>query len=202
MTILLMVILLLGYQLHITDFSNLTFPAVSFSYRQAVLIAIMLVATLFILITNSRLTALISLGIVGFGMAAIFVIYGAPDLSITQILVETLMVILFVLVIYRLPKFRNYSAPPQKIRDAVISLAAGLVMFLLILKTTAIQFHPSISDYFAKNSLSKGYGKNVVNVILVDFRALDTLAEITVLAIAAIGVVTLMKYYRGKGEKR
>jgi multicomponent Na+:H+ antiporter subunit A len=199
-TIIFVVIFLLGYQLHITDFSNLIFPAVSISVWETVLITIMLASILFILVTNSRLTSLISLGIVGFGMAFIFVLYGAPDLAITQILIETLTVILFVLVIYRLPKFKKYSAPAQKIRDAFISGSAGLVMFLLILKATAIQFHPSISDYFAKNSLSLAYGQNVVNVILVDFRALDTLAEISVLAIAAIGVVTLLWYNRGKGN--
>ena len=196
-----LLILLLGYQLHITDFSTLIFPEISFSFWELILCGIMLLSVLLILVTNSRLTALISLGIVGFGMAVIFVIYGAPDLAITQILIETLMVILFVLVIYRLPKFKNYSALPQRIRDAVIATGAGLVMFLLIIKTTAIQFHPSISDYFAKNSLPLGKGKNVVNVILVDFRALDTLAEISVLAIASIGVLTLLRYYRGKENK-
>jgi multicomponent Na+:H+ antiporter subunit A len=68
------------------------------------------------------------------------------------------------------------------------------------LKTTAIQFHPSISDYFTKNSLPLGKGRNVVNVILVDFRALDTLVEISVLAVAAIGVVALIRQIRKRGN--
>jgi multicomponent Na+:H+ antiporter subunit A len=201
-TIIFFGIFLLGYQLHITEFSNLIFPEVNLSLWETVLISIMMVAVLFILVTKSRLTSVITLGIIGFGMAVIFIRYGAPDLAITQILIETLTVILFVLVIYRLPKFKNYSTLPQRIRDAIISISAGLVMFLLILKAAAIQFHPSISDYFAKSSLSLAFGQNVVNVILVDFRALDTLAEISVLAIAAIGVVTLMSYYRRKGDRQ
>jgi len=200
MTILVTGIILLGYQLFITDITGLTLPVFTISIRELVLIIIMILTIFLILTTHSKLVALVSLGIVGFGIALIFVIYGAPDLAITQILVETLTVILFVLVIYRLPEFRQFSSRLERFRDAILAIAAGLVMFFLILKTTAIQFHPSISDYFARNSLTLGYGRNVVNVILVDFRALDTLAEISVLAIAAIGVVALIRQVRKGGE--
>jgi multicomponent Na+:H+ antiporter subunit A len=193
-------ILFLGYQLFITDVSGLLFPAIHLSPLELLLIVLMLMTVVFILMTTSRLNALISLGIIGFGIALIFIIYGAPDLAITQILVETLTVILFVLVIYRLPKFRQFSSKKTRFRDAILASTAGLVMFVLILKTAAIQFHPSISDYFARNSLLLGKGRNVVNVILVDFRALDTLVEISVLAVAAIGVAALIRQIRKKGN--
>lgn len=154
---------------------------------------IMLLAALVALISRSRLTAAIALGVIGYGMAVIFVFYGAPDLAITQILIETLSVILFVLVVYHLPAFNRLATTRSRVRDALVALLFGGMMSALVLKATNLQLHPTISGYFAENSLSLAHGRNVVNVILVDFRALDTLGEITVLAVAAVGVFALLK---------
>lgn len=191
-TIFATVILLVGYQLVRLETVDLAFPALSISLPETCLIIVMLAATLFVLTTDSRMTAVIALGVIGYGISLIFIFYGAPDLAITQLLVETLTVILFVLVVYRLPRFGSYSSRGSRLRDAVIAVSAGLVLFGLFLKTTAIQFHPSISSYFAQNSVLLAHGRNVVNVILVDFRALDTLGEISVLAVAAVGVGALL----------
>lgn len=153
----------------------------------------MLLAALVALFSRSRLTAAIALGVIGYGVAVIFVFYGAPDLAITQILIETLSVILFVLVVYHLPAFNRLSGSRSRLRDALVALLFGGMMSALVLKATNLQLHPTISGYFAENSLSLAHGRNVVNVILVDFRALDTLGEITVLAVAAVGVFALLK---------
>jgi multicomponent Na+:H+ antiporter subunit A len=168
----------------------------------AVAIALLILgAGLFAIITSSRLAAAMALGAVGYGIAMIYVIYSAPDLAITQILVETLTVIIFVLVVYRLPRFLKMSSTPARIRDAVISLGAGAVVTALVWKAGLVQIHTPISSYFLDNSLLKAYGQNVVNTILVDFRALDTFGEITVLAVAAFGVYALLKLKLKAGEE-
>jgi multicomponent Na+:H+ antiporter subunit A len=131
----------------------------------------------------------------------IFVFYGAPDLAITQILVETLTVVLFVYVIYHLPRFAILASKKSRLKDGVIALLFGSVMSLLVLKSLSI-YHPSLSDFFGQYSYLKAYGKNVVNVILVDFRALDTLGEITVLSAAALGVYALLKLKSRLKEKK
>ena len=148
-----------------------------------------------------RLTGVAALGVTGLGTALTFVMFGAPDLAMTQVMVETLTVILFVLVFYHLPPFVPRSTRRQRFRDLVISMSAGLVMALVVLATASIHLEPVLSDFFARQSLSAAYGRNVVNVILVDFRALDTLGEITVLAVAGFGVYALLRLKaRQKGE--
>jgi multicomponent Na+:H+ antiporter subunit A len=143
--------------------------------------------------SKSRLTAIASLGVVGYSVALIYVFYGAPDLAITQFLVETLTVLLFVFVFYHLPGFPRISTMGQRVRDMVVCLAAGALMTVLVLVAVNVQLSPKISDYFAAQSVPQGHGRNIVNVILVDFRALDTLGEITVLAISGLGVLALLK---------
>jgi len=140
----------------------------------------------------SRLTALLGLGIVGLGVAIIFIAYSAPDLAITQILVETLTVVLFMFVVYRLPRFRQMSGVAVRVRDAIFAGLVGLFVTLLVIKAQQVQFAHPISDQLAEWSYVEAKGRNVVNVTLVDFRALDTLGEILVLAIAALGVIALV----------
>ena len=153
---------------------------------------IILISCFSVIRSRSRLAGVVALGVIGYSIALIFVFYGAPDLAITQILVETLTVILFVYVIYHLPRFTVLTSRKSRVRDGIIAVLFGGVMSLLVLKTLNI-YHPSLSDYFGQYSYLEAFGKNVVNVILVDFRALDTLGEITVLSAAAIGVYALLK---------
>lgn len=147
---------------------------------------------LLVVAARSRLVALAALGVTGFGMAMLFVLYGAPDLAMTQFAVETLTVVLMILVIYRLPRMASYAARRSRVVDAAVALVAGLTMALLVLVAQTVNLGSRLSPWFVENSLPLGKGRNVVNVILVDFRALDTLGEIFVLAVAAIGVFALM----------
>jgi multicomponent Na+:H+ antiporter subunit A len=133
------------------------------------------------------------MGVVGYGISLIYMYYSAIDLAITQILVESLTVVMFVIILQRLPRFAQLSSRNTKIRDLFISLAFGAVMTVLALKAIHVEFNHPVSDYFTKNSYTRAFGENVVNVILVDFRALDTLGEVTVLTIAALGVYVLLK---------
>ena len=123
----------------------------------------------------------------------IYILYGAPDLAMTQFAIETLTVILFVLVLYRLPRFAIYSGRVTRYRDAMVAITAGVMMSLLVLVVTSTPLISRLTPYFTQNSYTLAKGRNIVNVILVDFRGVDTLGEITVLAVAAIGVFALMK---------
>jgi multicomponent Na+:H+ antiporter subunit A len=147
--------------------------------------------------TRSRLTAVAALGGVGFGIALIFVLLGAPDVATTQFLVETLLVIIVLLVVQRLPKpaYRHTSDRTRgvRLRNAGIAAGVGTLMAGLLLAVTRIPFNPETSEFFAREAVPGGYGRNIVNVILVDFRALDTLGEIVVLAAAALGVFALVR---------
>jgi multicomponent Na+:H+ antiporter subunit A len=147
--------------------------------------------------STSRLTAVVALGLVGFGVALVYALFGAPDLALTQFLVETLTVLLFVLVFYRLPRVIDRSLGGTRLRDAVLAVGFGSLMTLLVLASLERSLAEPISAYFAENSVTAAFGRNVVNVILVDFRALDTLGEIIVLAIAALGVLALLRLRRG-----
>ena len=157
------------------------------------MISLMILSTGFAVLTRSRFASVISLGALGFSIALIFVHFSAPDLGITQVLVETLTVLLLMLVLVRVPGFVRYSTRWEVIRDASVALFAGITLSWVILAAIPVQWAPAISDYFVANSYELGKGRNIVNVILVDFRALDTLGEIFVLAIAALGVYSMLK---------
>lgn len=151
-------------------------------------------AAIYVCIAATRLTALIALGVVGMGVALLFVLFSAPDLAMTQILVETLTVLLFVLAFFKLPRFQNFSGPGTRIRDIAIAAGVGTLMATLVLVAFVYGANSiPVSQHMGEISYTLAHGRNVVNVILVDFRALDTLGEITVLGIAALGVFALLK---------
>lgn len=168
-------------------------PSTEIRIYELVVVALILAATLMTVLTRSRLAAVAALGVVGYGVALIYILFSAPDLAMTQFAIETLAVILLVLVLYRLPRFTAFTSLSHRIRDAIVALAAGVMMTVLVLVINAVPSASQLTPYFAENSLTLANGRNVVNVILVDFRALDTLGEITVLAVAAIGVYALLK---------
>lgn len=170
-------------------------------FHEWLIAALVLAAALYAATSLSRLATVAALGVVGYGVALIYIFFGAPDLAMTQFCVETLTVILFVLVLHRLPRFSVLSCRRARARDALIALGNGGVMTLLVLAATAEPVRNRISRFFAEHSLTEAHGRNVVNVILVDFRALDTLGEITVLAVAGLGVYALLGLAGGKERK-
>ncbi|MGM0535977.1 MAG: putative monovalent cation/H+ antiporter subunit A [Pseudomonadota bacterium] len=169
--------------------------ALSLYFHEAVVAGLMIAGAVAACVMRSRLAAVAALGVMGFSIALTFVLFSAPDLAITQLLVETLTVILLVLVLFRLPRFATLSTPVERLRDlAVASLTGGLIT-LLMLAVLSGERLPRISDYMVANSQPLGHGHNIVNVILVDFRALDTLGEMFVLALAAIGVYAMLRFH-------
>lgn len=158
-----------------------------------VVCALIIAATLALLRAKSRMLAVLLLGCVGFGISALFAVYGAPDLAITQLLVETLTLVLFSLAIYGLPRLEApRRATSQRWICGIVAVALGICFFMLTLKAMEVQWDEPIARQIAQRSLSEAHGRNIVNVILVDFRALDTLGEISVLLIAALGVAAML----------
>jgi multicomponent Na+:H+ antiporter subunit A len=146
--------------------------------------------------TQSPLAAITALGLVGYGVALVYILFGAPDLAMTQFLVETLTVILFALVLVRLPGFKGLESKSttgfRKVINSFIAISFGALMTGLLWVALDIPLEPSLAQYFSSKSLPEAHGRNIVNVILVDFRALDTLGEITVVMLSGIGVVSLI----------
>ena len=151
-----------------------------------------------VLLARSRLSALIFMGLAGFGSALVFVLLRAPDLALTQLLIETVTVILFLSVFRYLPLLTRYSRSRRVATlDAVVAAGAGMTVFtLLIAVQTPVR--ERISGFFLEVGKSVGGGYNVVNVILVDFRGFDTMGEITVLAVVAVSVVALLRLTVGR----
>jgi multicomponent Na+:H+ antiporter subunit A len=191
--IVLAVVIPVGYTL-LTQFGWPDLPAASpLNIYEIMMVALLALSTLYAVITQARFASIISLGVMGYAVALIFVHFSAPDLGITQVLVETLTVLLLVLVLVKVPGFSNYSSRGVIIRDVIVAILMGTLMTLLVLAALNVQWAPSISEYFIENSYELGKGRNIVNVILVDFRALDTLGEIFVLGIAALGVYSMIR---------
>ncbi|MBP1968737.1 multicomponent Na+:H+ antiporter subunit A [Virgibacillus natechei] len=191
-------ILLLGYTMYRYDaFAIDTASTSSISPFMWIVALVFIGATISIAFVNHRITAVIVIGIIGFLLALLFVIFRAPDLALTQLLVETVTVVLFMLVFYHLPDLQRRTAKLRfNILNLIISLGVGSLFTAIAVSSFALgqdANFESISEFFIENSKELAGGYNMVNVILVDFRGLDTLLEVLVLGIAALGVVTLIK---------
>ncbi|MBL1270950.1 MAG: monovalent cation/H+ antiporter subunit A [Oceanospirillales bacterium] len=142
---------------------------------------------------RERFYALVLLSVVGLIVALTFARFSAPDLAMTQLSVEVVTIVLLMLALYYMPSWTPLeSSRIQRVRDILLAAAAGTGMTLITLAMLTQPFS-SISEFFLENSKPGGGGTNVVNVILVDFRGFDTLGEITVLAIAALGIYAMLK---------
>ncbi|WP_143961440.1 putative monovalent cation/H+ antiporter subunit A [Litoribacter populi] len=177
-----------GFDLYI-NFGQLT----DITIYEVIVLGIMAVSIVFTVFTRSRLVAVAAMGIIGYSICLIFLFYSAPDLAMTQFSIDTLTVILFVLVLYNLPKYLKLSDTGSRVRDGMLALIFGGLISLLTLEVLNEPLEREISAYYAENAYTLAKGKNVVNVILVDFRGADTMVEIIVLSIAAIGVFSLLK---------
>lgn len=158
------------------------------------LIPISAVATVF---APTRLMAITALGITGAMVSLIFVLYSAPDLAITQLLIETLSLVFMLIAFARLPrKLVEHLSLSIRLRDVSIAVLLGLVVMGLTVLTMGPSGFPSIYPYYVENSYPLAHGKNIVNVILVDFRGFDTLGEVTVLCTAALGAYAVLRLAR------
>ncbi|MEY9869795.1 Na+/H+ antiporter subunit A [Peribacillus sp. RS7] len=196
LSIFLFFILSLGFTLYWKDAFKLdTGNLAPIGLYEWVLAAITVIGSIAILFARSRLTSIIILGAVGYTISLFFVLLRAPDLALTQLVIETISVSLFLLCFFHLPLMasRKEERMTFRLNNALISIGVGVMVTLIALSAHSNKLFDSISSYYLENAYKEAGGKNVVNVILVDFRGLDTMFEITVLSIAALGIFAMIK---------
>ncbi|KRC33101.1 Na+/H+ antiporter subunit A [Oerskovia enterophila] len=168
---------------------------------QIAAVAAICVASVLAARSRRRLKAVILVGIAGYGNAMLFLLHGAPDLALTQVLVETITLVVMVLVLRRLPPyFSNRPLATSRWVRLVLGVAVGVVMMGFALTVPLARVASPISLDFPAEAFIHGYGKNIVNVTLVDIRAWDTMGEISVLLVAATGVASLVFLRTRSGE--
>jgi len=172
---------------------------ITFEAWQGLLLGLMLASIIVVVTTVSRLVAICALGGIGGGAAVIFMSYGAPDVALTQLLVETLTLVIAAIVLLKLPRIslKEISmGPVQRWTRLVVSLASGGLAAGLLLAVGQYDVDRTITSFFEQASHLEAHGRNVVNVILVDFRSLDTLGEIVVVAASAMAALALIRGWR------
>jgi len=178
-----------------------TWPADVRLYEWAVLL-IAAVGLAAVLVARDRLTAIVSLGIQGFAVAIIFLLFGAPDLSFTQFMVETLSVVILALVMTRLRLSPDDRRPlGRRLFDGALALVCGLGFTLMLMRATQVPFNDALTVFFNAYSKTIAHGANVVNVIIVDFRGTDTLGEIAVVAVTGLAILALIRIRAGTERK-
>lgn len=179
------------------DFSNDS-QVTSYEWIFMIIIITSAVAILF---AKSRLTAILLNSVIGFSVVFFFVLFRAPDLALTQTIIETVTTVLFLLSFYFLPDWKKEKTPVKsKVTNALISVAVGTIFIAVGLSVNSGQLSESISKFF-ENAYELAGGNNIVNAILGDFRAFDTMLEVVVLFIGGIGVYAFLKLKDGKERK-
>jgi multicomponent Na+:H+ antiporter subunit A len=166
------------------------------AYYEVALAGLIVLSTFVAVRTTGRFIAILALSVGGYGVALLYLLFGAPDLAMTQFAIETLTLILLVIVIIHLPGIGDEEPLGVRLRDGAVALGCGALYTVIMSVIVDMPLNMQVSEYLADNSYTEALGHNVVNVILVDFRGIDTMGEITVLTIAAIGVYVLMRMPR------
>ncbi|MDJ0782255.1 MAG: proton-conducting transporter membrane subunit [Desulfosarcinaceae bacterium] len=176
-------------------------PATNPPLLESGIVAVVVVATGLVLFTRRSILAIAALGVVGAGAALIYLLMGAPDLALTQLLVETLTLVIITLVLIRLRKSKLTATPRSSGRyfKAGLALLLGATLTLLMLLVTGSELDRDVTHFFETYSYVAAHGRNIVNVILVDFRSFDTLGEIVVVVLAALGAVALLRRMKEQG---
>lgn len=163
--------------------------------------AVMVAAAVAATVMRNRLASVLLVGVTGYGCGAVFALHGAPDLALTQFLVETLTLVIFILVLRKLPaEVDDRGAAGFKVSRAALGVAVGAIVTLIAAFAMNARTAAPISLQLPDAAYHVGNGKNVVNVLLVDIRAWDTLGEISVLLVAATGVASLVFRHRRFGS--
>ncbi len=160
---------------------------------QLVVGALMIIAAGLAATSRGRVKAVLLVGVTGYGVAVLFMLHGAPDLALTQMLVETVTLVVFVLVLRKLPAYFT-SRPLRSTRwwRLAVAVGVGAVVALAGYAVSGARVATPVSAAYQQAAYTFGYGKNIVNVTLVDIRAWDTIGELSVLVVAATGVASLI----------
>lgn len=158
-------------------------------------VGLMVAGTAVLPFTQRRLLKITALGAVGAGVALIFALFGAIDVAITQLMVETLVVVIIAVALLKLPRIVPRSDEAGRLGrrlSVAIAAAVGTAFAAALAVATEGALDQSVTDYYEKVSATVAFGRNIVNVILVDFRALDTMGEIAVIALAGLAALALL----------
>lgn len=196
------IFLFIGYMFFKLDAFTLGTETAPITFFETMIAVIMVVAAIAVVFARTRLAAILCVGTLGYSMATFFVFFRAPDLALTQMVIETVSTVLFLLCFYHLPIFKKqFDSVPFKLKNLIISLGVGTMVTLIAISSHYSKFFDSMKDFFVEASYTEAGGKNMVNVILVDFRGFDTLFEILVLGVAGLGIYALIKLRLVKEEK-
>jgi multicomponent Na+:H+ antiporter subunit A len=162
------------------------------------------IAALAVTRARRRFTAVLLVGVIGYGVGGLFIVDGAPDLALAQFLVETLSLVAFVFVLRRLPAHFTETRPSRRIRvpKALLGAVAGFAVAVFALVLSAARTEPATTSAELARLAPEAGATNVISAILVDFRALDTVGEIGVLFVAAAGVASLVLATRHDRRRR
>ena len=177
-----------------------------------IVLLIIILGTISVARSNSHIMGVLFLSIVGFMIAVFYLLSNAPDVALTQLAVETLILVIFLVIIGKLPAYYGETSPIRVRLDTILSIFIGTVVFFAVIISTSSFAPKDIVAFFSNRAsypigsteniiFDYGGGTNIVNVILVDFRALDTLGEISVVALAALSILTLLHSRNQGGVK-
>ena len=176
--------------------------AASINLYHILLMIVLIVSTITVIKASNRMISIIALGATGYTVSLFYVLFKAPDLALTQLVIETVSVALFMLAFYHLPsENKNVESKKYRLGNFIIALGVGVTVTLVALSAHSQKLSESIKSYYEKTVYTEAGGGNIVNVILVDYRGFDTLFEITVLAIAAIGIIGMIKLRLSKKKE-
>ncbi|MET0716558.1 MAG: Na+/H+ antiporter subunit A, partial [Mycetocola sp.] len=191
-TILIVYVLTVG----VASLLNRTWPDSirAWDYPEQALIAVAIaIAAIMAGRARQRMTAVLLVGTTGFGMVALFALHGAPDLALTQALVEMVTLVVFVLVLRRLPtKIAQRNRPVKRLVRASVGIAVGATMAVVAVIALGARQDESIGTEWPRLAFEEAHGRNIVNTVLVDIRAWDTMGEISVLVVVATGIASLL----------
>ncbi len=178
-----------------------TVPIPSFTLPPSIMIVLStaVISVYAVIRADKYIAAVLTLSILGFMVSIYYLLMDAPDLVMTQLVVETLSLIIFLLVLDKLPEMKKHVSLTRKAKDILIAAAAGFTVFTAVLYSKMVETPGELSRYYVENAVPGSGGTNVVNVILVDFRGIDTMGEISVIAMAGIAIMMLFKM---RGEKQ
>ncbi len=167
----------------------------------AAVVAVVVVACVLAARARRRLKAVLLVGVAGYANATLFMLHGAPDLALTQVLTETITLVVMVLVLRRMPPyFTDRPLAASRWLRLALGVVSGVVMMAFTVAAPLVRVAEPISTHFPDEAYTWGGGKNIVNVTLVDIRAWDTVGEISVLLVAATGVASLIFLRQRSGE--
>ncbi|MBV7435028.1 DUF4040 domain-containing protein [Cardiobacteriaceae bacterium TAE3-ERU3] len=173
----------------------------------AAAVALLTCGAVLTMVASRPVLLLLASGLVGYGSALLFLFLGAPDVALTQFVVETILVIVMVSILMLLQRsgvdyYHERRRAEKRPLTLLLALCFASVMTLALLLMLALPFDTQLSDFFAEQSYTAAHGLNVVNVILVDFRAMDTFGEVSVLLLSLLAAWPLLAGLRARVQAR